>query len=58
VESGPFTTLEQVMLASTGAAPATVVRGFGAYNAVATLGGAAGALRRWSHRPSGPLPLR
>ena len=44
VESGPFTTLEQVMLASTGAPQATVVRGFGVYNAVATLAGAAGAL--------------
>jgi MFS family permease len=43
VESGPFTTLEQVMLAST--APQTrVTRGFGVYNAVATLAGAAGAL--------------
>jgi len=44
VESGPFTTLEQVMLASTGAPHATIVRGFGVYNAVATLAGAAGAL--------------
>ncbi len=44
VESGPFTTLEQVMLASTGAPQRTVVRGFGVYNAVATLAGAAGAL--------------
>jgi predicted MFS family arabinose efflux permease len=44
VESGPFTTLEQVMLASTGAPQAAVVRGFGVYNAVATLAGAAGAL--------------
>jgi MFS family permease len=44
VESGPFTTLEQVMLASTGARQPQVVRGFGLYNAVATLAGAAGAL--------------
>lgn len=44
VESGPFTTLEQVMLASTGAAQPEVVRGFGLYNAVATLAGSAGAL--------------
>jgi predicted MFS family arabinose efflux permease len=44
VESGPFTTLEQVMLASTGAHQPQVVRGFGVYNAVATLAGAAGAL--------------
>jgi predicted MFS family arabinose efflux permease len=44
VESGPFTTLEQVMLASTGAPQGRVVRGFGVYNAVATLAGAAGAL--------------
>jgi predicted MFS family arabinose efflux permease len=44
VESGPFTTLEQVMLASTDAPQPQVVRGFGVYNAVATLAGAAGAL--------------
>jgi len=44
VESGPFTTLEQVMLASTRARQAALVRGFGVYNAVATLAGAAGAL--------------
>jgi MFS family permease len=44
VESGPFTTLEQVMLASTDARQPQVVRGFGLYNAVATVAGAAGAL--------------
>jgi len=44
VESGPFTTLEQVMLASTGAPRATIMQGFGVYNAVATLAGATGAL--------------
>jgi predicted MFS family arabinose efflux permease len=44
VESGPFTTLEQVMLASAGARQPQLVRGFGIYNAVATLAGAAGAL--------------
>jgi len=44
VESGPFTTLEQVMLASTGAHQPQLVRGFGVYNAVATVAGAAGAL--------------
>jgi predicted MFS family arabinose efflux permease len=44
VESGPFTTLEQVMLASTRAPQARVTRRFGTYNAVATLAGAAGAL--------------
>jgi MFS family permease len=44
VESGPFTTLEQVMLASAGTRQPQVVRGFGVYNAVATLAGAAGAL--------------
>jgi MFS family permease len=44
VESGPFTTLEQVMLASTGAPQTQVTRGFGVYNATATLAGAAGAL--------------
>jgi MFS family permease len=43
VESGPFTSLEQAMLASemTGRSR---VRGFGVYNAVATAGGALGAL--------------
>src|SRR4029453_19663610 len=44
VESGPFTTLEQVMLANTGAHQPQVLRGFGVYNAVATVAGAAGAL--------------
>jgi predicted MFS family arabinose efflux permease len=44
VESGPFTTLEQVMLASTGTHQPQLVRGFGLYNATATLAGAAGAL--------------
>lgn len=44
VESGPFTTLEQVMLASTAAPQNRVTRSFGVYNAVATLAGAAGAL--------------
>jgi predicted MFS family arabinose efflux permease len=44
VESGPFTTLEQVFLASTGAPQARITRGFGVYNAVATLAGAGGAL--------------
>jgi MFS family permease len=44
VESGPFTTLEQVFLASTGAPQTKITRGFGVYNAVATLAGAAGAL--------------
>jgi MFS family permease len=44
VESGPFTTLEQVFLASTNAPQARITRSFGRYNAVATLAGAAGAL--------------
>ncbi len=44
VESGPFTTLEQVMLAGAGARQPLLVRGFGVYNAVATLAGAGGAL--------------
>lgn len=44
VESGPFTTLEQVMLAGAGARQPQLVRGFGVYNAVATAAGAAGAL--------------
>ncbi|MDR8414820.1 hypothetical protein MTP10_39595 [Nonomuraea sp. 3-1Str] len=40
VESGPFTTVEQVMLDGSGVA----VRGFGLYNAVAATAGTAGAL--------------
>ncbi len=44
VESGPFTTLEQVLLAATDAPQPQITRGFGVYNAVATLAGAAGAL--------------
>jgi len=44
VESGPFTTLEQVMLANSGAHQPQLVRGFGVYNATATVAGAAGAL--------------
>ncbi|MFI6793178.1 MFS transporter [Nonomuraea sp. NPDC050383] len=46
VESGPFTTVEQVMLDGSGVA----VRGFGLYNAVAATAGTAGALL-------GALPL-
>ncbi|MFI7702824.1 MFS transporter [Nonomuraea sp. NPDC049480] len=44
IESGPFTTLEQVMLASTGRPQRQVVRGFGVYNAVAAVAGTVGAL--------------
>jgi predicted MFS family arabinose efflux permease len=44
VESGPFTTLEQVFLVSTDAPQPRITKGFGVYNAVATLAGAAGAL--------------
>ncbi|MFD1939663.1 MFS transporter [Nonomuraea mangrovi] len=44
MESGPFTTLEQVMLASTGRPQREVVRGFGLYNAVAAVAGTVGAL--------------
>jgi predicted MFS family arabinose efflux permease len=44
VESGPFTTLEQVFLVSTAAPQPRITKGFGVYNAVATLAGAAGAL--------------
>ncbi|MFC4119936.1 MFS transporter [Nonomuraea zeae] len=40
VESGPFTTVEQVLLDGSGVA----VRGFGLYNAVAAIAGTAGAL--------------
>jgi MFS family permease len=44
IESGPFTTLEQVMLADTGAPRRLMVRGFGLYNAVAAVAGTGGAL--------------
>jgi predicted MFS family arabinose efflux permease len=43
VESGPFTSLEQAMLAS-GLSGRTRLRGFGTYNAVATAAGSLGAL--------------
>lgn len=43
VESGPFTSLEQAMLAQE-LPPARLASGFGIYNAVATAGGAVGAL--------------
>lgn len=43
VESGPFTSLEQPMLA-TDLAPTERLGGFGRYNAVATAGGSLGAL--------------
>ncbi len=43
VESGPFTSLEQPMLA-TGLAGGRQIAGFGRYNAVATTAGSAGAL--------------
>ncbi len=44
IESGPFTTLEQVMLAGTGAQHPGIVRRFGLYNAIAALAGTTGAL--------------
>ncbi|WP_431922010.1 MFS transporter [Nonomuraea jabiensis] len=44
IESGPFTTLEQVMLAGTGRPQKQVVRGFGLYNAIAAVAGTLGAL--------------
>ena len=60
VESGPFTSLEQAMLA--GQMQRTeLARGFGVYNAVATAAGSIGALaaagigvlrRSWSHAPA------
>jgi len=59
VESGPFTTLEQSMLA-TDLAPATRIRGFSRYNAVAAVAGSVGAVlaagpsvarRAWSAVP-------
>jgi MFS family permease len=43
VESGPFTTLEQSMIATVGGGP-DLVAGYGWYNAVATLSGSIGAL--------------
>jgi predicted MFS family arabinose efflux permease len=43
VESGPFTSLEQAMLASA-VPPARCIRVFGLYNALATVAGSAGAL--------------
>jgi predicted MFS family arabinose efflux permease len=44
VESGPFTTLEQAMLATTTVDAKPLVTGFGRYNAVATAAGSLGAL--------------
>lgn len=43
VETGPFTTIEQSMIASDGAG-LELVKGYGWYNAVATLSGSVGAL--------------
>ena len=51
VESGPFTSLEQAMLAGE-LERRRLARGFGAYNAVATAAGSLGALAR----PASPLP--
>jgi MFS family permease len=60
VESGPFTSLEQAMLAGQ-MQRADLARGFGVYNAVATAAGSVGALaaagigvlrRSWSHAPA------
>jgi MFS family permease len=62
VESGPFTSLEQTMLAGE-LAGRKRLRGFGAYNAVATLAGSVGALAAalpgllrnvWPGAPSDP----
>ncbi len=44
VESGPFTTLEQAMLATALTGRKTLVSGFGRYNAVAAAAGSLGAL--------------
>ncbi|WP_433443564.1 MFS transporter [Nonomuraea sp. CA-141351] len=44
IESGPFTTLEQVMMAGTGRPQKQIVRGFGLYNAIAAVAGTLGAL--------------
>ena len=60
VESGPFTSLEQAMLAGQ-LQRAKLARGFGVYNAVATAAGSIGALaaagvgllrRHWAHAPA------
>jgi MFS family permease len=59
VESGPFTSLEQAMLAEE-FATAELARGFGVYNAVATAAGSLGALatalpsltHHWLHVPA------
>ncbi len=64
VESGPFTTVEQAMLASTLTDPKPLVAGFGRYNAVAAAAGSLGALaaagpsllRRWL--PAAPADQR
>ncbi|MEU6721025.1 MFS transporter [Nonomuraea sp. NPDC046802] len=50
MESGPFTTLEQVMLAGTGRPQREVMRGFGLYNAAAAVTNTA----RYLTRPAGP----
>ena len=64
VESGPFTTLEQAMLAAAVPDQRPLVRGFGLYNAVAAAAGSLGALsaaapdllrRAW---PSAPTDQR
>jgi predicted MFS family arabinose efflux permease len=44
VESGPFTTIEQAMLATVQPDPRPLVTGFGRYNAVAAAAGSLGAL--------------
>lgn len=44
IESGPFTTLEQAMLATTTADAKPLVTGFGRYNAIAAAAGSLGAL--------------
>ncbi|WP_433517387.1 MFS transporter [Nonomuraea sp. CA-143628] len=44
IETGPFTTLEQVMLAGSGRPQKQIVRGFGLYNAIAAVAGTLGAL--------------
>ena len=54
VESGPFTSLEQPMLA-TGLAGGRQIAGFGVYNAVATAAGSVGALAAWAARAGTPL---
>jgi hypothetical protein len=63
VESGPFTTLEQAMIATTTVGAKPLADGFGRYNAVAAAAGSLGALAAVPHPvrrgvPAGPFDQR